>query len=261
LFDSHKWFYVYHRIDGPEDVYNFVVSANKENFNVVSISVGLDKSYLELLRRFKRENLRVDFITLDIAHSHTEKIRRIIPETRYLFPDAYIIVGNGCTEEWVRFLQLFPINAIKVGIGVSNACRTRQYTGFGSQTATDLYKCSEVFRGFDVISDGGLTVTNNEVWIGDVAKAIVLGADMVMSGSLFSRCIDSPAIVHGYYGNASRDAKEHTNHIEGTTLKIETNGLTIKEMMKLISDSLKSSVSYGGGTCLKDLRMVQYEVL
>jgi GMP reductase len=264
LFDENQWFYVYHRIGGDEDIYDFVLDA-QDNFSVVSISVGLDSQ--ELLERIAKQRCRLDYVTVDIAHSHTGRIIPTLYMIKHLFPHVFTIVGNGCTAEWIAFLEnrqtdnKYLVDAAKIGIGVSNACRTRQYTGFGSQTASSLIECSKVAKRIQLISDGGLTVINGEVWIGDVAKAICLGADMVMSGSLFSRCIDSPAIVDGYYGNASRDAKGHSNHIEGTTLKIETNGLKIVEMMDLISDSLKSSVSYGGGGKLADLRKVKYNII
>jgi hypothetical protein len=108
------------------------------------------------------------------------------------------------------------------------------------------------------MSDGGLTVDNNgEVWIGDINKSFVLGADYVMSGSLFSKCIDSPAVLNGYYGNASENAKGNKKHVEGTNVKVITNGLTISDMCNLIEDSIKSGISYAGGkdlTCFKQTK-------
>jgi GMP reductase len=146
-------------------------------------------------------------------------------------------------------------------VGTSNACRTRQYTGFGSPPITTLQEISQAAKNIQIIADGGLTVTNDEIWIGDIAKAIRFGADFVMSGALFSRCVDSPAILNGYYGNASKSAKGHSKHVEGTTLDIRTNGLTIEEQMNLIEDSLRSAVSYAGGKNLNALKTVDYYVV
>ena len=81
-----------------------------------------------------------------------------------------------------------------------------------------------------------------------------------MSGALFSRCIDSPSILNGYYGNASRDAKG-SKHVEGTNINVETNGLKISEMCDLVEDSLRSAVSYSGGKFLANLMNVQYSFI
>ena len=152
---------------------------------------------------------------------------------------------------------------------VVHNCRTKEYVGFSSSTITDLDRCAYQARNctrpngqrVKLLSDGGLTVKGSDVWIGDIAKIIRFGGDYIQSGALFSRCVDSPAIIEGYFGNASFRAKQHKNHIEGTSLKVETNGLTIKEMMKLVEDSLKSSISYAGGEILEDIKSVDYQIV
>ena len=256
-FDSKSWFYVYHRINGQEDIFNFVKTTNLENWNVVSISIGIQQEDIDLLRRIKKENYRIDFVTIDVAFSYTDLIIPIVDFIKKTFPNTFIICGNGASGEWIEFLERIGVDCAKVGIGVSAACRTRQYTGFGSSTVSSLIECVSVAKNIKIMSDGGITVENGETWIGDVAKAICLGADFVMSGALFSRCIDSPAIINGYYGNASRSAKGH-KHVEGAKLLVETNGLTILEQIDLIEDSLKSSVSYSGGKKLSDLRKTKW---
>ncbi len=252
-FDESNWFYVYHRIDGVEDVENFVLNA-QEDFNVVSISVGIKEEWLEFVKNSKKFGQRIDYFTVDIAHSHTPNVLPILRTIRECYPDAYVICGNGCTKEWVQWLESWGlVDCIKVGIGVSKSCRTREHTGFGSTTLSSLKECSLASNG-DVISDGG------HQQIGDIAKAIAFGADWVMSGSLFSKCIDSPSVIHGYYGNASRDAKGN-DHVEGENIKVETNGLTIKEQMKLIQESLRSSISYSGGTNVYELFGAEYDIV
>jgi len=143
-------------------------------------------------------------------------------------------------------------------VGVSAACRTRQFTGFGSSTVSSLLECVQAKKKIKIINDGGLTVENGEVWIGDIAKAIALGSDFVMNGSLWSLCVDSPAIKDGYYGNASARNKNGNNHVEGTTVDVLTSGKDTLETIKLVEESLKSSVSYSGGNKLSDLKKCVY---
>ena len=258
IFDNRKWFYVYQRIDGCEDVFKFVQRTRIEKWYSTSISVGIDDQWIDLLEQLSTMNYSVDAITVDVAHSFNDNIIPIIKACRKYYPNAFLIVGNGSTPEWVEFMEELGVDCIKMGIGVSKACRTRQYTGFGSSTVTSLIKCSEYAKKVKIMSDGGLTVDNNgEVWIGDINKSFVLGADYVMSGSLFSKCIDSPAVLNGYYGNASENAKGNKKHVEGTNVKVITNGLTISDMCNLIEDSIKSGISYAGGkdlTCFKQTK-------
>ena len=260
VFDESGWFHIYHRIDGCDDIFKYALRANEEKWNFVSISIGVKKQDYELLHQIKSFGLRIDSICIDVALSWQKGVEDIIKVCKENFPKTYLIVGNGDNPKWIEWLENLGVDCAKQNIGASSACRTRQYTGFGSSTITDLENCSKQAKNIKIISDGGLTLYNNEVCIGDCAKAIKFGSDFIMSGALFKNCIDSPSIINGYFGNASRTAKGN-HHVEGTHLTVETNGLTIKETIKLVEDSLKSSVSYSGGKSLQDLRNVDYQII
>ena len=273
IFDDRNWFYIYHRIDGILDVERFVWDTNNrksnnwvycgklKEFNTISISVGVGDDWCNLINRLAIEKLRIDYFTVDVALSYNDNIIPIVNKIKEKFPDSYLIVGNGCTSEWISWLETLGVNCAKVGIGVSTSCRTRQYTGFGSSTVSSLMECVSAAKTIDIMSDGGLTVDNNgEVWIGDINKTMVLGSDFIMSGALFKNCVDSPAIINGYYGNASEYAKQSKKNIEGARLQVETNGLTISQMCDLISDSIKSGISYSGGSDLSAFGKVKWKI-
>lgn len=257
VFDKRNWFYVYHRIE--TNIIDFVEFAN-QNLRITSISLGIKESDSNILLEIAGKGLKLDYLTIDVALSYTDNIIPIVKLAKKLFPEIYLIVGNGCTDEWIEFLESLNVDCAKVNIGVSNACRTRQFTGFGSSTVTSLIECVNAAKNIDIMADGGLTVKNNEVWIGDISKALVLGARFIMSGSLFSQCIDSPSVLNGYFGNASREAKGN-KHVEGANIEVITNGLKISEMCDLVEDSLKSSVSYSGSKSLSGLINVQWNIV
>lgn len=260
IFDSRKWFYVYHRIDGCQDVSNFVFRTNEEGWYSTSISVGIGEEWVIMLKTLSEIGKRIDSITVDVAHSFNDNVIPIIKAIREYYPNAFLIVGNGSTREWVEYMENLGVDCIKMGIGVSKACRTRQYTGFGSSTVTSLIECVEAVKNAKIMTDGGLTVENGEVYIGDINKSLVLGADYIMTGSSFSKCINSPAIINGYYGNASQAAKGNNKNIEGTTVKISTNGMSIDQMCDLIEDSIQSGISYAGGNDLTAFKTVEYAI-
>ena len=166
------------------------------------------------------------------------------------------IAGNVATADGYKFLCDSGADAVKVGIGGGSICTTRYKTGFHVPTAYSVWECrQEDHYDVPIIADGGAK------HFGDVAKALVLGADMVMSGRWFAECIDSPAkIEHGkkiYRGSTSYEAKGHNNHVEGQTIEIE-RACTYKERLLEIKQALQSSISYAGGKDLAAFNSVKW---
>jgi len=268
IFDDRKWFYVYHRIDGSVDVKNFVISANNRDgvyshdWYSISISVGINDEWLLLIDWLSDNGYRIDAFTIDVALSYNDNIIPVIKKIKEKYPKSFLIVGNGCVSDWIIWLEDLGVDCAKIGIGVSRSCRTKQYTGFGSSTISSLLECASATNNIKLMNDGGLTVSDDgEIWIGDIAKSFVCGADYVMSGAVFASCLDSPSIIDGYFGNASEFAKQNRVHIEGAKIVVETNGLTINQMCDLIEDSLKSSISYSGGKDLSAFNFVDWDVI
>jgi GMP reductase len=260
--DDNRWPYVYHRFG---DTLSFLRQINQENWYSKSISIGVKNSDYELLYNIKEEKLDIDILTLDVAFCYAEHVKTMIKFARKLFPDVYLIVGNATQPEVVPWLENLGVNCFKQNIGVSLNCRTRQFSAFGSVTFSDLLKSTEIAKAIDICADGGLTMEDGEVWIGDVFKAIgAAGAKFVMSSSLFKQ-IKELENKNGYVecsGNASSMIKQNEEHVEGVTLSFKGSGRTLKQQMKLILDSLKSSVSYSGFTSLKDCQgLVKWDAI
>ena len=121
-----------------------------------------------------------------------------------------------------------------------------------------MWECAKVGWDVPIVADGGISHR------GDIAKALVLGADMVMCGGLFASCIDSPAkIVDGkkvYRGSTSYAAKGNDTHVEGKTIKLEGE-LTYGKQLVKIHEALSSSISYAGGKDLSAFNNVEWRLL
>lgn len=140
----------------------------------------------------------------------------------------------------------------------NSSCRTKEFTGFSSPPLGNLIECAAAAKNISIMADGGLTVDDDgNVWIGDIAKAIRFGANFVMSGSIFAGCLDTPSYIKGYFGNSTEQAKGHSRHVEGACLSIKKD-YTVRQMMSLVEDSLKSSISYAGGRDLSALKTVDF---
>jgi GMP reductase len=252
LSDNH-YFYVMHRFNGC--TLPFVRNANEKNWDTISISTGVnDDSYKEL-EQIKNDNLLVDYITIDVAHGHHIKVKQMIEFIKNYFPNVFLIAGNTSTVEATLELESWGADATKCLIGTGSACSTKYQTGFHVPSFSCILDCSHYAKK-PIIADGGAR------HYGDIAKALVAGATMVMSGGMFAACKDSPAPeIDGkkcYFGNASAKAKGKNIHVEGFDLQIEMADVSLKERMLEIKQALQSSISYAGGKDLKCFQGVEY---
>lgn len=132
----------------------------------------------------------VDVLVVDTAHGHSQgvldMIRRLKAEPAVRGVD--IIGGNIATYEGAKALVEAGVDGVKVGVGPGSICTTRVVAGVGVPQVTAIYEASRacVPAGVPVIGDGGLQFS------GDIAKALVAGADSVMLGSLLAGCDESP---------------------------------------------------------------------
>lgn len=132
----------------------------------------------------------VDVIVVDTANGDSagvlDIIRRLKSDPRASHVD--VIGGNVATRTGAQALIEAGADAIKVGVGPGSICTTRVVAGVGVPQVTAVYEASLAAReaGIPLIADGGLQYS------GDIAKALVAGADTVMLGSLLAGCDESP---------------------------------------------------------------------
>ena len=132
----------------------------------------------------------VDVIVVDTANGDSagvlDIIRRLKAEPRASHVD--VIGGNVATRSGAQALIDAGADAIKVGVGPGSICTTRVVAGVGVPQVTAVYEASLAARsaGVPLIADGGLQYS------GDIAKALVAGADTVMLGSLLAGTAESP---------------------------------------------------------------------
>ncbi len=132
----------------------------------------------------------VDILVVDTANGHArlmlDMVRRLKsdPSTRHV----QVIGGNVATYEGAAALVEAGADAVKVGVGPGSICTTRVVAGVGVPQITAIYDAARACKpaGVPVIGDGGIQFS------GDIAKALVAGADTVMLGSLLAGCDESP---------------------------------------------------------------------
>lgn len=128
-----------------------------------------------------------DLIAIDSAHGHKTDIIESVREMNKNV-ESDVLLGNIATFEAAKDVLKAEINGIKVGIGPGSICTTRIVAGVGVPQLSAVSSVADVAEDYDVpiIADGGLRYS------GDIAKALSVGANAVMVGSLLAGTTESP---------------------------------------------------------------------
>ena len=214
---------------------------------------------------------RVDVVVLDSAHGHSAGILKAVSALRSTFPDLAIIAGNVATAEGTAALIKAGADAVKVGVGPGSICTTRIVAGVGVPQLTALKNCTEEAKktGTPIIADGGIKFS------GDLCKAIGIGADTVMIGSLFAGTDETPGEsflyqgrkYKGYRGMGSLGAMKkgssdrYFQKKESEASKLVPEGIEgkvpyrgpISEMIYQLLGGLRSGMGYTGAATIGEL--------
>lgn len=216
------YFYIMHRF-GVDPV-AFTEKFHSERL-YASISLGIREADYLSAQRLSHLTEPPEYISVDVAHGHARTVTDFVRYLRSILPDTFIIAGNVETVSGALALEAAGAHAVKVGIGAGSPGVRPPDTGFNTQgwLGSSVERISSRLTSALVIADGGVRR------YGDVAKAIALGADLVMMGTLLAGHDQGPGDIARIY----RD----------------------------LTESLQSAVSYSGGRELSALREVRYLVL
>jgi GMP reductase len=255
-------FYIYHRFH--HNNYDFVKMMNEHGL-LTSISVGVNEDSYSQLKKIKEDGLKIDMITVDVAHGFSikcEKMCKFIVDT---FSDVYLIAGNVCTPDATEALGNWGASCIKVGLGNGSACQTYKVTSFGSRNwqASCLLECSQA-TDKQIMCDGAIKE------IGSIAAAITLGSDICMLGNLVAGHLDSPGSIitdengkkfKEFFGSSTVHCKKHDKYEEGCKLLMDYKDETLLEYYDTIGQGLRSAISYAGGKYLGALNTVKWVIV
>lgn len=185
----------------------------------------------------------VDLLVVDTAHGHSRNVLDMVKVLKQKYPECQILAGNIATAAAAQALIDAGADAVKVGIGPGSICTTRVVAGVGVPQITAIMEVAEVTRKNNVplVADGGIRYS------GDVAKAIAVGADVVMAGSLLAGTDESPGekilfegrVYKGYRGMGSLGAMKlgsKDRYFQGD----------ISDTEKLVPEGIEGRVPYKG---------------
>ena len=234
---------------------------------VVGAAIGATQDVLERAKALI--DAKVDVLVLDSAHGHSKNIIEAVKKVKTAFPEIPVIAGNIATAEAAEDLIQAGADAIKVGIGPGSICTTRVVAGIGVPQITAIFDCAQVAKkyGIPIIADGGIKYS------GDLVKAIAAGADVVMIGSLFAGCEESPGECEIYQGRqfkvyrgmgsiAAMNKGSKDRYFQTNTKKLVPEGVegrvpykgALSETIYQLLGGIRSGMGYCGTKTIPELK-------
>ena len=225
------------------------------------VSVGVNKDFKE--RALGLYNTGARYFVVDIAHGHSEQMKRTLGWLKETWSDINIIAGNVATATAVYDMASWGADIVKIGVGPGSVCKTRIVTGHGVPQFSCLLECSMAAdeENVKLIADGGIKNS------GDIVKAFVAGTDYIMMGSLLAGTLETPGrllIKNGetykeYRGMASNAAQSDYKG-DNVRLPAEEGICTlvpqksnVTEVIRELRKGLQSGMSYCNARNLKEI--------
>lgn len=223
---------------------------------IVGAAIGISTQDFSRLTGLEQEG--ADFICIDVAHGHMEKVIDITEDIAGQ-TNLPLMVGTVATRDGAKDLAKAGADIIRVGVGPGSSCLTREKAGVGVPQMTAIQEAAKNPYDVPVIADGGIEKP------GDIVKALMAGADGVVIGGLFGSCEESLAEpvwkMDGWYKKvrgmasepAQRDLGKSEIFVEGDTYLTKLDG-TVSDKMEGFEKGIRSGISYCGGHDIESAR-------
>jgi IMP dehydrogenase len=234
---------------------------------LVGAAVGITKDTMERIEALAAA--KVDVITIDTAHGHSAGVIRTVKQIKEAYPDLQVIVGNVATEDATIALIEAGADCVKVGIGPGSICTTRVVAGVGVPQVSAVENCAKAAAkyGVPIIADGGIKYS------GDIVKAIGMGANVCMLGSMFAGCEESPGEIELYQGRkykvyrgmgsiAAMEKGSKDRYFQSEAKKLVPEGVegrvaykgNLEDTVFQLVGGLRAGMGYAGARTIDELR-------
>lgn len=247
---------IHRYFESGEEQYNFYKDNVSSRLLYNSITVGNTPFFaVGTLKRWKKwidyllDN-NVQRILIDVAHGDCEQVVDTIKYIKDTNSHITVMAGNVAMADGFVELEAAGADYIRVGIASGSCCSTYLNTGVGTPIVTSLIEVHKVRRKAKIIADGGIK------YPGDIAKAMAVGADMVMIGGLLA----GTSLAKGPFYNEKREITEFKPILRGYTngepIWADYAGMASTAARNIVNNGLKNSsvegvnglVKYNGDT-------------
>ena len=237
---------------------------------MVGAAIGTGSETMNRVEKLIEED--IDFLVVDTAHGHAERVLAQVKEIKKQYPEVDVIAGNVATGRAALDLVEHGADAVKVGIGPGSICTTRVVAGVGVPQISAILDVARALRNesVSVISDGGVRFS------GDLAKAVAAGAHSIMIGSLLGGTDEAPGDIEVYEGRTYKSYRgmgsigaleggskdRYFQESESDRIKLVPEGIearvpyrgAVQHIVHQLVGGLRSSMGYTGCADLDELR-------
>jgi len=188
-----------------------------------------------------------DAIVFDNRQGDNEDQLEIIRWTKKEFPKMQVIGGNVVTRWQAKNLLDAGVDALRVGMGISSVSTAHKDRGCGRAQASAVYNVAKIARCYDVpvIADGGISSP------GHIVKALCLGAETVMCGSLLAGTEESPGEY--FYADSGTRLKAYSGIASsGVRGAVQDKG-SLHKYMPYLNQSVRHGMQDIGAKSVPDL--------
>ncbi len=245
--------------------------ATKDSHGRLAVAAAVGVGDASKLRTEALVASGLDVLVVDTAHGHSQNVLDMVKWVSKNFKDLICVAGNVVTADATETLFDCGADVVKVGVGSGSICTTRIISGVGMPQATAVMDCAKVAKakGKSIISDGGVKYS------GDLTKALALGANTCMIGSLLAGCDESPGETVLYQGRTYKvyrgmgslgamkkgskdryfqgDTDNDKLVPEGIEGKVPYKG-SVSAIVHQLVGGLKSGMGYVGSETINDLQ-------
>lgn len=252
-------------------------------------SYGLD----EIIEILDKKSQLPKRILIDVANGHMQKLYDTAKKIKQTYEDKIeLMIGNIANPDTYKKYCEIGVDYIRVGIGGGSACTTSANVSIHYPMASLISECAYFKSSFEnptkIVADGGFRNFS------DIIKALALGADYVMLGGIFNKCLDScgetfmkdsqsqyyqvdflkamnafdaGVDVYKYYrGMSTKEVQKSWNRSELKTgegiTKYNKVEYTLEGWCENFTDYLKSAMSYCDSRNLNEfIGEVRYEII
>lgn len=228
----------------------------KNKTYMVGASVGIKEDFMERAKQLIEAG--TDIIVFDVANGYSKQMAFAIKTFKSKYPYIPIVAGNVATPGGIEFLAKLGVDCIKVGIGPGSVCTTRIVTGHGIPLLSSIYRCAKKAKkyGIPIISDGGIRNS------GDIVKALAVGANIVMIGSLLAGTFESTGKVYCMHNNKPKEIprdkikklkpEEYHNYFKiyrgmsGKDVQIDAQKKSLSQRTHIVPEGVTKKIPYTG---------------
>ncbi len=255
---------VIHRYLSIEDQTKMCVDIIQRHSNNFFAAIGATGDFKERAQELYRVGVRR--FCVDVANGHSQTCIEAVEYLKSKYGDILVMAGDVCSWDGTMRLAAAGTDLVRVGIGSGSMCTTRVVTGHGVPQLSTLEECAaakKTYPNLVIIADGGIKRS------GDIVKALAIGADIVMVGSLLSGTVETPGNIieengkrYKYYaGMASELGRSgwfettKTNWVpEGVSTKVPYMGKSAKMVVEELIGGLRVGMSYSDARNIRELQ-------